>query len=150
MRPIRDALELLTDQHEELEFLVTQVQQTYDSDAFDELADKLVVHLAIEQELFYPAIAQTIAAEVQRELLAEHVAIKRVLADLVWLGVEDREFGGRLTELATLLDGHAGWQEDELFLAVAEQLSAERLASLCNELKAFDTYAATARLGVAA
>lgn len=146
MRPIRDALELLTAQHEELEFLVTQVQQTYDSDAFDELADKLVAHLAIEQELFYPAIAQTIATDVQRELLVEHVAIKRVLADLVWLGVDDQEFGSRLAELSILLDGHCGWQEDELFMTVAEKLSPERLAALCNELKAFDCYAPTTRI----
>jgi hypothetical protein len=145
MSPISDALELLTSQHEELDFLVTQVQQTYDSDAFDELADKLVSHLALEQELFYPAIASAIPHEVQRELLAEHIAIKRVLADLVWLGVDDKEFGGRLAELGVLLDGHAGWQEDELFTTVAEALPSDRLKSLCTELKAFDVYAPASR-----
>jgi len=145
MRPISDALELLTSQHEELDFLVTQVQQTYDSDAFDELADKLVSHLALEQELFYPAVSSAIPNDVQRELLAEHVAIKRVLADLVWLGVDDKEFGSRLSDLASLLDGHCGWQEDELFTAVAETLTPDRLSALCNELKAFDAYAPMSR-----
>lgn len=137
MRPISDALELLTAQHEEIDFLVVQVQQTYDSDAFAELADKLVTHLALEQELFYPAIASATTDEVQRELLAEHVAIKHVLSDLIWLGVEDGLFGTRLHELASLLEGHCGYQEDQLFEVVAETLSEHALATLGTELHSF-------------
>ena len=138
MRPIRDALELLTAQHEDIEFLIVQVQQTYDSDAFDELSDTLVSHLALEQELFYPAVACAMSAEIRRELLEEHLAIKRVLAELVWLGVEDRDFGAKMRELAYLLDGHCGYQEEQLFEAVAEALPSEQLTSLCAELKSFD------------
>ena len=138
MRPISDVLELLTAQHEELDFLVVQVQQTYDSDAFDELAVKLVAHLALEQELFYPAISPVMTDDIRRELIDEHVAIKRVLAELVWIGVADREFGAKLHELASLLDGHCGYQEDQLFEAVAESLPNERLASLGAQLQSFD------------
>jgi hypothetical protein len=138
MRPIRDALELLTAQHEDIEFLVVQVQQTYDSDAFDELADKLVSHLALEQELFYPAIACAMTADIRRELLEEHLAIKRVLAELVWLGVEDHDFGAKLRELTYLLDGHCGYQEDSLFEAVAEAMPSDQLANLCAQLESFD------------
>jgi len=138
MRHISDALELLTAQHEVIDFLVVQVQQTYDQDAFDELADKLVAHLALEQELFYPAIATVTSAEVQRELLEEHVAIKRVLAEMVWLGVEDSLFGEKLHELASLLDGHCGYQEDELFEHVAECLPGEQLSALSTLLQSFD------------
>jgi hypothetical protein len=144
MRPISDALELLTAQHEELEFLVVQVQQTYDSDAFDELAVKLVAHLALEQEMFYPAIGTVMTDAIRRELIDEHVAIKRVLAELVWIGVADREFGGKLHELASLLDGHCGYQEDQLFEVVAESLPNDRLASLGAQLQSFDAELAQA------
>ena len=140
MREISDALELLTAQHELIEFLVVQVQQTYDQDAFDELADKLVAHLALEQELFYPAIAGCVSDEVQRELLAEHVAIKHVLAELVWLGVGDCDFGCKLHELSYLLDGHCGYQEDELFEHVAEQMPTEQLVSLGTQLSSFESH----------
>lgn len=139
MSHINDALELLTAQHEELDFLVVQVQQTYDADAFEELATKLVAHLALEQELFYPAITSVMTVDVQRELLTEHAAIKRVLAEMLWLGVEDCDFGGKLHELAYLLDGHAGYQEDELFEHVAESLPSDELVSLGVRLHSFDT-----------
>ncbi len=137
MRPISDALELLTAQHEEIDFLVVQVQQTYDADAFDELTDKLVQHLALEQELFYPAITEATTDEVQVEMVAEHVAIKHVLADLVWLGVEDGLFGTKLHELADLLEGHCGYQEDLLFETVAETLTEQELAALGTDLRNF-------------
>lgn len=139
MRPIRDALELLTAQHEDIEFLVVQVQQTYDSDAFDELADKLVAHLALEQELFYPAVANAMTREVYSELIAEHVAIKRVLSEMVWLGVSDPDFGAKLRELSLLMHGHCGWQEEELFEAVAETMPREQLATLSEQLQSLFT-----------
>lgn len=140
MRPITDALELLTAQHTEIDDLVIQVQNTYDSDAFDELADKLVSHLALEQELFYPVIAPAITRETLAEMLDEHAAIKHVLADLVWLGVEDPEFGSRLRDLSDLLAGHCDWQEDELFQTAAETLSPEQIAALSASLQVFETH----------
>ena len=139
MRPISDALELLTAQHEVIEFLVVQVQQTYDADAFDELTEKLVAHLALEQELFYPAITVALSSDVEHELVAEHAAIKRVLAEMVWIGVEDPDFGGKLIELSSLLDGHCGYQEDLLFEVVAETLPSDRLATLGDELQSYDS-----------
>lgn len=136
MRPIRDALELLTAQHEEIDELVIQLHQDPARETFSRLADKLVAHLALEQELFYPVIATTISPEVLGEVLDEHGAIKRVLAELVWVGVEDPSFRARLVELGQLLCGHCGWQEEHLFETVAEAMSPESLASLGTQLLA--------------
>jgi len=134
MRNIRDALELLTAQHEEIEDLLSTVQMTGDADAFEKLSRRIVAHLALEQELFYPVISSTIPADVLREVLLEHVSIKRVLAELVWLGVEDATFADLLADLAALLGGHVSWQEDQLFHAVAESVPAETLAALGSQL----------------
>lgn len=139
MRPIRDALELLTAQHEEIDELVVQLHQDPTPYAFGRLADKLVAHLALEQELFYPVIAATISRDVLGEVLDEHNAIKRVLAELVWVGVEDPSFRVKLIELGQLLCGHCGWQEQQLFETVAETMSAEALASLGRQLLAHHT-----------
>jgi hypothetical protein len=139
MNQIRDALELLTAQHEELDELCERVSRSHDDVMFAELADKLINHLALEQELFYPAIAEQLSAEVMSELMTEHVAIKRILAKLVWLGVEDEEFSLLFVQLRDLLLGHAAWQEDQLFATAAETLSAERLADLGDRLQAFDS-----------
>ena len=138
MTPIRDALELLTAQHEQIEDLYEQVRQIGDEAAFVELADKLTTHLALEQELLYPALCTHLSAAVMRELLVEHVAIKQVLGELVWLGTRDPEFRGKLERLGDLLIGHSAWQEDELFTTAAEAMTSEQLAALCDQFYSFD------------
>lgn len=138
MPPISDALELLTAQHEQIEDLYEQVRQVGDESAFVELADKLATHLALEQELLFPAIAPHLSREVMTELRQEHVAIKEVLADLVWVGLYAPEFRGKLARLGELLVGHSAWQEDELFTIVAESMSCDELAALCARFYSFD------------
>jgi hypothetical protein len=138
MTPIRDALELLTAQHEQIEDLFEQVRQIGDEYAFVELADKLTTHLALEQELFYPAMQRRLAPQVHDELLAEHAAIKQVLGDLVWLGTHDPDFRPQLERLGDLLVGHAAYQEDELFTAAAESMTRDELATLCERFRTFD------------
>lgn len=139
MTPISDALELLTAQHEQLEDLYEQVRQIGDEAAFVELADKLATHLALEHELFYPAIAPHLSSEVMSELRAEHASIKEVLAELVWLGLDAPEFRPTLARLGELLVGHTAWQEDELFTVAAELMSQDELAALCARFYSFDT-----------
>lgn len=140
MRNISDALELLTAQHEEIEDLLAAVQATGDAMAFDRLSSRVLAHLALEQELFYPVIASAIPREVLGEVLLEHVSIRRVLAELVWLGVDEPTFGALLEDLAGLLDGHAGWQEEQLFQTVAESIPAETLATLGSQFAAHDAF----------
>jgi hypothetical protein len=144
MTPISDALELLTAQHEEIDDLLATARQTRAPSTFDELADKLVAHLALEQELFYPVVATAIARDVLDELVQEHVAIKRVLAEIVWLGADDPDVGARLSELAFLLAGHCSWQEQQLFVTVAESMSCDALLALGTRLQAFDALPAAA------
>jgi hypothetical protein len=139
MRTISDALELLTAQHEEIDELLAKVRETADPAAFDQLSDRVIAHLALEQELFYPVIAATITREVMGEVLLEHVSIKRVLAELVWLGVEDAQFGGLLADLGDLLDGHSSYQEEHLFVVVAEAIPAETLTALGGQLVEHET-----------
>jgi hypothetical protein len=139
MRNIIDALELLTAQHEEIDELLAKVRADGDAAAFARLSDRIVAHMALEQDLFYPVIAATITGEIMGEVMLEHVAIKRVLAELVWVGVEDETFSPLLDDLATLLDGHAGWQEEQLFQVVAESVPAETLAALGGQLAQHET-----------
>src|SRR4051794_7257674 len=137
MNQIRDALELLTAQHQELDELCDRVARSRDAGAFDELADKLTTHLAAEQELLYPLVARHVTNEVMSELLTEHIAIKRLLSELVWLGVHDDEFAELFTQMGDLLIGHAAWQEDELFTCAAEKIPSDRLADLGDAVAAF-------------
>ena len=134
MNRIADALELLTAQHDEIDSLLAVVSTSGSpvvrSAAVSELAEKLTVHLAIEQEMLYPTVAQTLSDDVRRELTSEHVEIKRVLADLVWIDLDDSRFGLKLTTLQMLLEWHELWQEEQLFESLAESMSAAELEDL--------------------
>lgn len=139
MTQIRDALELLTAQHEELDSLFVTVSRTRDAAVFDELSDKLATHLALEQELFtqnavHPVVARLVPADVMAELRAEQVAMKRLLSELIWIDVDDPEFPELFSALGELMVGHAAWQEDELFTALAESLSRDELEALGYQL----------------
>jgi hypothetical protein len=138
MQRISDALELLTAQHDEIEALMDEIGSTANPDrrsqAITDLADKITVHLAAEQVLFYPAVSMLISREVHQELLAEHAEIKRVLADLLWLDGENARLERKLSALKALIDCHATWQERDLFEAVAEQRTESELAELGGEI----------------
>ena len=130
MTGIVDVLALLTAQHDQIEDLLVRVADPATRAlAFTELADLLPSHLALEQEVFYPAVGSLFGRALMDEVMAEHCEIKRVLADLLWIDIDDPRFGRKLAALAQLLDGHCGWQEDRMFASVAESVAVEtRLA----------------------
>jgi hypothetical protein len=127
-----DALELLTAQHRHLHELVERARSCVGQrgEVVAELADYMTAHLAVEQERFYPELSPRISKTVLAEILAEHAEIKRILADLLWLDDDDARFTPKLARLQQLLDGHAAWQDEELFESVAESMSIAALAEL--------------------
>lgn len=138
---LTDVLALLTRQHDEIEALLVEVTVTgvvpMRASALSELADKLTLHLALEQELLYPATVGIVSDEVRREMMDEHQEIKRVLADLVWLEREDQRFARKLVALQVLLQWHEAWQEGELFPRIAAGLPALRHAELGLEVSSW-------------
>ena len=125
-----ELLDLLTAQHAQIDDLFEFVAMLRDPDALTELADVLGAHLGFEQEVLYTTVSRYLGRGVVDELEAAHAAVKRVLAQLVWLGVEDADFAARLAELRDLLDDHIADQEDELFVSVAKMYErAHALAS---------------------
>jgi hypothetical protein len=135
---LSDVLSLLGRQHDEIEALLVEVTVAdllpMRASALAELADKLTLHLALEQELLYPASVGIVSDEVRQEMLDEHQEIKRVLADLIWLEREDQRFARKLVRLQVLLQWHEAWQENELFSRLAAGLPAPRLAQLGYEV----------------
>jgi hypothetical protein len=135
---LSDVLSLLTRQHDEIEALLVEVTvadvMPMRASALAELADKLTLHLALEQELLYPATVGIVSDEVRDEMLAEHMEIKRVLADLIWLEREDQRFARKLVALQVLLQWHEAWQEGELFPRIAAGLPARRHAELAHDV----------------
>jgi len=86
---------------------------------FDRLKKELEVHAAIEEEIFYPAVAELgeekDAEETVREALEEHKIVRTLLAELSGLGPEDEAFDAKMKVLSENVEHHADEEEDEMF-----------------------------------
>jgi iron-sulfur cluster repair protein YtfE (RIC family) len=125
------ATSLLESQHRRVESLLKQLESGIaDHEALrDELANHLAAHMAIEQDIFYPAIKR-VNDDLVNESYEEHalaeVALKRLLAT----DPEDDEFRARVIALKDLLQHHLQEEEEELFPAVQRVLDKEALEQL--------------------
>ena len=136
-----NALELLKQQHDEVDELIADIEETDDADEkgqlFDELADKLAAHSKIEETIFYPAVMAKQTEEILLESAEEHLAIKRVLADMLELDVEDEHFDAKLSVMKEQIEHHAREEEEgELFPKVKKLMSADELEGLGGEMMA--------------
>lgn len=134
-----DALELLTEQHEEVEALIDQLQEQGDAPEravlFEALADHLAAHTTIEEKLFYPAAMDGSTRELLVEATEEHLSIKRLLADMMALATDDERFDAKLLVLRDQVARHAREEEEgRLFPLVRQLFDEDDLAALGNEL----------------
>jgi hemerythrin superfamily protein len=133
-----DALKLIKEQHDEVEELLEQLEKARKPERkqalFREIADKLAAHAAMEEKLFYPAVMAKQTEELVLESAEEHLAIKRVLADMLTLDVEDDHFDAKLSVLMEQVEHHAREEEEkELFPKVRKLLSKQELEELGSE-----------------
>jgi hemerythrin superfamily protein len=132
-----DVLDLLKAQHEEVDHLFEQLAKREGNRRalFTELADKLAAHATVEEEIFYPFVMSKATNDLLHEGVEEHLAIKRVLADLITMDLDDEAFTAKLHVLKEQVEHHAHKEEeDKLFPRVRELLSADERAGLGNEV----------------
>jgi len=134
-----DALELLTEQHDKVDALIAQLEDDeLESETkamvFRELADNLAAHAAMEERLFYPAVRAKQTQEILLESTEEHLAIKRVLADLLETRLDDERFDAKLAVLKEEVEHHAREEEEDiLFPKVRRLFDREELLALGGE-----------------
>lgn len=138
MTDTTDVLELLSSQHDEVDELIAQLEDSDDTDEkeelFRELADKLAAHATIEEKIFYPTVMDDKTHEQLLESAEEHLQMKRILADMLSLDVDDEHFDAKLSVLKEEVRHHArDEEEDKLFPKVRKSFSKDELAALGNE-----------------
>jgi hypothetical protein len=136
-----NALDLLTSQHDEVDELIAQIEGSDDvdekADLFEKLADRVAAHATIEEKLFYPAMVSKDTRGLLLEFTEEHLAVKRLLADMLELEVDDEHFAAKLTVLKELIRHHAHDEEEEKLFPEVEHLASEdELAALGGEMLA--------------
>jgi len=134
------AISLLESQHRAVEELFKQIEKATGSEKkmrlFEQIADKLAVHAAIEEHHFYPAVKAKRTEDILLEAVEEHLTIKRTLADLLKLDIDDKSFDPKLKVLKEEVEHHVGEEEKDLFPKVRKILSAEELEALEQEMVA--------------
>lgn len=135
-----DALTLLKEQHDEVDELISSIEKARKSERkealFAQLADRLAAHATMEEKLFYPAVKAKQTEELVLESAEEHLAIKRVLADMLELDVEDEHFDAKLSVMKEQIEHHAREEEEkQLFPKVRQLLSKEERDELGNQME---------------
>lgn len=135
-----DALELLIEQHDKVDELIEQLEDDELPDdrkavVFRELADNIAAHSTMEEQLFYPAVKAKQTEEMLLEATEEHLAIKRVLADLMETRLDDDRFDARLSVLKEEIEHHAREEEEDiLFPKLRRLMSKDELEVLGAEM----------------
>jgi hemerythrin-like domain-containing protein len=138
-----NATELLRKDHASVKQLFAELESAGESpedrsDALNELTEQLLVHSAIEEEIFYPAIRKSGSQGAEgkvEEAVKEHQQVKDMLNKLSLIDVEDREgFAESAKRLCQDVEHHVKEEEGEMF-AIAKQLGAQQLDKLGEQLQ---------------
>jgi hemerythrin superfamily protein len=134
-----NAIDLLKSQHREVSKLFSKIEKASASDKaelFDQIADKLAVHAAIEEHHFYPAVKAKRTEDILLESLEEHLGIKRVIADLMEVDAEDETFDAKVKVLKEQVEHHVKEEESDLFPKVKKLFDKEQLEAIGQEMSA--------------
>ena len=129
-----DALKLLKKQHEEVKTLFSQYEKTDQSAArqelFEQVADALAGHAEIEEKIFYPSVYVGALKSKLDEAVEEHLAAKRVIADLLQLKPKDQQFDAKMKVLKEEIEHHVKEEETGLFPQVQRNFDHAELEML--------------------
>lgn len=131
------ATDLLEQQHRKVKALFKKLESGRGDAAalLRELADDLAAHMAIEHELFYPAVIgldEVMVNESFEEHALGEIALKRLLAS----DPEDESFKAKVTAARELIEHHVQEEEEELFPKAEKSIDEDRLKALGKEMKA--------------
>jgi iron-sulfur cluster repair protein YtfE (RIC family) len=136
------ATKMLKAQHREVEALFKQVRATDNPverrDLLDAIQDTLETHMAIEEQVFYPAMRASIDTKKIQEMIPEayeeHHVIKLVLTELPEVDPQDEQFNAKIKVLEELVQHHVDEEEKELFPA-ADRLGDPYLKRLGEQMQ---------------
>jgi len=137
-----DAIDLLKEQHEEVRGLFEELRHTEDPEEretiFQDIADNLAAHAMIEETIFYPIAYDHDPKEIEHAI-GEHFVMKKLIADMISLSVEDPSFDASLTVLREQVEHHVTEEEDDLFETVRNRIAKPDLLAMGSEMqKLFD------------
>lgn len=133
-----NAIDFLIGQHRAMEAKMDALMDADKSSAkarlLEQVGDELTVHIASEEELFYPAVNALRTQDILLESLEEHLSLKRLLADLLELRATDQTFEPKFKVLKEQAEHHHEEEEYNLFPRVRNLLNEVQLEALGLEM----------------
>ncbi len=134
-----DAIKLLEKQHDEVEDLFDRYEKTDDGRTkrtlVNQIADALAAHATIEEKLFYPAVYVGELKDLLHEAVEEHLAAKRLIADLIAMSATEENFDAKVKVLKEQIEHHVEEEEGELFPKVKRTFDPASLDALGAEME---------------
>ena len=146
------AIDILTKDHREVTSLLEELENTdieqletadeqtapYRSkeDDFKKLKTLLNIHTRLEEEVFYPALAEFAETSILIQTsYDEHQVIDELLSDLSGIDPISEEWLEYIAVLKDNLDNHIAQEEEELFQKTKTLLGEKKLAELGREME---------------
>lgn len=136
------ATELLMKQHREVETLFTKLLKAQDTlkrkSIAAELRLALEVHMAIEEDIFYPAYREAVETEEGEafvlEAHEEHRVAKHLLSEFPHLDYAHESFEAKVMVVKQLIEQHVKEEEHVMFPDAVKLLGKARLEELGDEM----------------
>ncbi|WP_176736342.1 hemerythrin domain-containing protein [Oligoflexus tunisiensis] len=135
-----DAIELLQDQHREVEDLFDELENTGSRalktrlQLVQKLAIAIEAHSQIEEKIFYPA-GREVDEDMTLEAYEEHSVVRHLIEKLKQTEADDEHFMARVTVLKEMIEHHVEEEEGEYFPKLSKKFGKKRLATLGVEMQ---------------
>ena len=138
-----DAMSLLKEDHRKVKKLLAELDSTTErgvktrEELFTKIMQELVVHEAIEEEIFYPALKEhPKTKEIALEGYEEHHVVDTVMAEIEGVAYDDEKWGAKFSVMKENLEHHIEEEEGEMFKQARQVFDEDELAKLGESMKA--------------
>ena len=136
-----DVIDLLTNDHAEVNALFGRFKQASKPETKQELATQIVhelsVHAAVEEQFVYPLMRAKLenGSEKASHAIEEHAEVKRLLADIEKLDSDKADFDKKMAKVTESVQHHVQEEHDELFPKVEKLFDAETLEAIAEAME---------------
>ena len=138
-----DAMSLLKEDHRKVKKMLAELESTTErgvktrEELFTKVKQELVVHEAIEEEIFYPALKEhPKTKEIALEGYEEHHVVDTVMAEIQGVAYDDEKWGAKFTVMKENLEHHIEEEEGEMFKQARQVFDQDELTQLGESMKA--------------
>lgn len=132
-----DPIEILMQDHREVEQLFAGYQKSPDPAVVQQICTELTVHAAAEEKVVYPALGGDVTGGkgMRQHAEKEHRQVKDAILEIERLGYTDPAVEELMHTIIKGVTEHVQEEENEVFPKMREDLTAERIEALGQELE---------------